>query len=237
MRPLTSQAEPAGSSPTPAEQFWGYVRSLKAQRPPLLEALRKDAATFAANRGERFQFKTRGEEWRNVLRIAWSSDDFLGLALYRARASLQARGVPILPRLLNKICAHLFGIRIGDHPVLKAGIYIPHGHIVIDGFMIVGEECVLSPWTTLGVLQGSFLGPRLGDGVFVGTGAKILGYIEVGSGARIGANAVVLHDVPPQATAAGVPARIVEAADSPATPRPIGQSPEQERPDDGASRS
>lgn len=217
---MTAQAPPTDDSRTPAEQFWDYIRSLTAQRPPFLEALRKDAATFVAHRGETYQFSNRAEEWRNVLRITFTSDDFIGLALYRLRASLQAHGVPVLPWLLNRICAYVFNIRIGNHVVLKAGVYIPHGHIVIDGFMIVGNECVLSPWTTLGVLQGSFLGPRLGDGVFVGTGAKVLGYIQIGSGARIGANAVVLRDVPDHATAAGVPARIVQAPDANAGSEP-----------------
>jgi serine O-acetyltransferase len=91
---------------------------------------------------------------------------------------------------------------------LGEGAYLPHGNVVVDGITVIGRRCVLAPWSTLGVVQGSPIGPRLGDAVFVGTGAKILGQIQIGADARIGANSVVLSDVAGGATATGVPARI-----------------------------
>jgi serine O-acetyltransferase len=73
---------------------------------------------------------------------------------------------------------------------------------------------VINPWVTIG-LSGSrrwgfdARGPVIGDKVYIGTGAKVLGPITVGAGARIGANSVVMDDVPPGATVVGAPARIV----------------------------
>jgi len=185
-------------------------RRLRNERPPLLLALAEDARAFSARRGERFQFDSRLGKWLNVLRLAWAADDYLGLAMYRVRTALQGAGIPVLPRLLHILSGVLYGIRIGDAVLLREGIYIPHGQVVIDGLVIVGRRCVLAPWTTLGVIQGRVLGPRLGDNVFVGTGAKVLGDVEVGAGAKIGANAVVVSDVPAGATVVGIPAQAIQ---------------------------
>ena len=72
----------------------------------------------------------------------------------------------------------------------------------------IGRNCSVIASTTLG-LRNDRAFPEIGDGVFIGAGARILGGVRVGDGARIGANAVVIADVPAGATAVGVPARIV----------------------------
>jgi serine O-acetyltransferase len=74
----------------------------------------------------------------------------------------------------------------------------------------MGERCSLSQGVTIGVLGGPREGvPRIGNDVYIGAGAKVLGDITIGDGAIIGANAVVLSDVPAGATAVGVPARVI----------------------------
>ena len=87
--------------------------------------------------------------------------------------------------------------------------------MVIDGRVVIGSGTVISPWVTLGRNGAALEGPTLGARVFVGTGAKILGPVKIGDGARIAANAVVLSDVPAHATAAGAPARIVKRREPP----------------------
>ena len=72
----------------------------------------------------------------------------------------------------------------------------------------IGRNCVIAPWVTIGT-NGSVAGPHIGDDVFIGTGAKVLGAIHVGDRVRIGANAVVIEDVPPDTTVVGIPARPV----------------------------
>jgi serine O-acetyltransferase len=104
------------------------------------------------------------------------------------------------------ICGQLC---IGPHVVVEPGVYVPHGQVVIDGFTKVGRGAVLRPFVTLGLRDGYPIGPVIGDGTLLGTGAKVIGPITVGSNVQIGANAVVLSDVPDGATAVGVPAQVI----------------------------
>ena len=183
-------------------------RRLRASRPPLGKAIREDVRAFITGR-----FETGGQGRLaapfHMLRLAWKDDGFLGVLLYRVRAWLQGASVPILPTLIHRVCIAFFDVSIGDYLVLKEGVYVPHGYLVIDGLVIIGRWCVLCPWVTMGPTPGSFGAPELGDGVFVGTGAKILGPVKIGDGAIIGAGSVVLEDVPAHTTVAGVPARVI----------------------------
>jgi len=92
---------------------------------------------------------------------------------------------------------------------LGGGLLLPHPNgVVIHPEAEVGPNCLLFQQVTLGDVRGA--APRLGGHVDVGAGAKILGAVVVGDDVLIGANAVVLCDVPPGATAVGVPARLVD---------------------------
>jgi serine O-acetyltransferase len=183
-------------------------RRLRASRPSLRKAIREDGRAFITHR-----FETAGpgrlEGVYHLFRLSWKSDAFLGVLLYRVRAWLQGASVPILPTLIHRICIVFFDVSIGDYLVLGEGVYVPHGYLVIDGPVVIGRRCVLCPWVTVGLTPGTFDGPELGDGVFVGTGAKILGPVKIGDGAIIGAGSVVLKDVPAHTTVAGVPARVI----------------------------
>jgi serine O-acetyltransferase len=77
---------------------------------------------------------------------------------------------------------------------------------VIDGFTRIGSDVVISPWVTVGLIAGNFQGPIISNGVHIGTGAKIIGPITIGEAAVIGANAVVVKDVPSHRTVIGIPA-------------------------------
>lgn len=183
-----------------------------------------DARAFADHRVEPERTRTKVGRWLYALGLPFFASEYLGLALYRFRVSLRAVHVPVLPTLINWCCAIVWGIRIGDNVLIEEGVYIPHGQIMIDGHVWIGRGCTLCPWISVGLVEGTIWGPHLGDQVFVGTGARILGPLTVGHGARIGANAVVLSDVPANATAVGVPARIIPqghtegSADSAQTP-------------------
>lgn len=196
----------------PADRLRLLRHELKQRRPRLLAALVEDARAFSVHRGEQRRFDSRVRKWLTVIRLAFVADDYLGVMLYRVRTSLYDAGVPVLPRLLHLVCTALFGIRIGEYVAIGGGLYLPHGQVVIDGMVLIGPRCFLAPWTTIGVQSGDFHGPVLGENVFVGSGARIIGGVTVGDRARIGANAVVTEDVPPGATAVGVPARVVEPA-------------------------
>lgn len=186
----------------------GLRRRLRASRPPLGKAIREDVRAFIAGR---FEIADQGRLTVpfHMLRLAWKADSFLGVLLYRVRAWLQGASVPLLPTLIHRICIAFFDVSIDDYLVLGEGVYVPHGYVIIDGPVVIGRWCVLCPWVSIGLTPGTLEAPELGDGVFVGTGAKILGPVKIGDGAVIGAGSVVLKDVPAHATVAGVPARII----------------------------
>lgn len=124
-------------------------------------------------------------------------------------------------RWLARWLAHwgrwLTGIEI--HPGAQIGrrVFIDHGMgIVIGETAIIDDDCTLYHGVTLGGTSWNAgkRHPTLGKNVVIGAGAKILGPIHVGDGAKIGSNAVVVRDVPPAATAVGIPARILEGHDA-----------------------
>jgi serine O-acetyltransferase len=184
---------------------------IRARHPGLREAVVADARITAQHRFERHEFHGTLDTVLQVLRLMWVSDAFLAHALYRLKAALQRRGVPLLPRLAHKLAMATGQVSIGDPVVMEPGVYIVHGQVVIDGLTEVKRGAVISPWVTIGLRGGELAGPTIGPNVSVGTGAKILGNVSVGAGARIGANAVVLDDVPEGSTAVGIPARITES--------------------------
>jgi serine O-acetyltransferase len=189
----------------PAAAFWADVR---ARHPRFTVAVAADARMTAARRGERSTYRSRLDLAVQVLRLCLVTESFFGQVCYRAKARCQSHGIPLVPRLLNHAAVRNGQIAIGDPVVVEAGVFIPHGQVVIDGIVRIGQGAVLSPFTTIGLRSGDFEGPTLQPRVALGTGAKVLGPWTIGEGATIGANAVVTSHIPAGATAVGVPARV-----------------------------
>ena len=122
------------------------------------------------------------------------------------QAAHQYFRIPVVPTILHRLAMTHSQVCIGSPVVIEPGIYIAHGQVVIDGFVKIASGVVLLPWVTIGLRAGNFQGPRIGNGVQIGTGAKIIGPITVGAGAVIGANAVV-SNVEAGQTVGGIPAR------------------------------
>ena len=137
------------------------------------------------------------------------------IIFHRVSHWLYSHKLLFLARLNSQIARHVTGIEI--HPGAKIGrrFVIDHGMgIVIGETAEIGDDCLIYHGVTLGG-TGKDQGkrhPTLGNNVMVSTGAKVLGPFKVGDGARIAANAVVLSEIPPDATAVGVPARVVRIA-------------------------
>lgn len=116
--------------------------------------------------------------------------------------------------LLNKLVEIICGITIGSTAKIGRRLQIEHhGCIVIHGAVELGDDCLIRQEVTIGNTGSDDpLGaPKLGNRVHIGAGAKILGRIVIGDDVVIGANAVVIHDVPCGVVVAGVPARIIKS--------------------------
>jgi serine O-acetyltransferase len=186
-----------------------FMRELHARQPGFRIAVAEDARVTAAHRGERSEFKGGLDTLLQVLRLMWVTDAFSAHVAYRLRARLLARGIPVLPGLLHRFSMRRAQVSIGDPVLLHPGIYIVHGQVVLDGLVEIQPGTVISPWVTIGLAAGNIHGPKVGADAHIGTGAKLIGAIEIGERAVIGANAVVVKDVPAASTAVGIPAKVV----------------------------
>jgi len=116
----------------------------------------------------------------------------------------------VLATLRHRFWSVVTGADIPLNGQIGGGLLIPHPNgIVIHPGAVVGPNCLIFQQVTLGEGRRPGL-PRIGAHVDIGAGAKLLGGIVVGDHARIGANAVVLDDVPAGASAVGIPARVIE---------------------------
>lgn len=186
-----------------------FRAALRARHPPLWKALLEDARVTARYRGERHQFRSGLDAAAQMLRLAVVSDAFLAQALYRSKARLQALGIPLLPRILHRLAMVTAQVAIGDPVLVDPGVYIAHGQVVIDGLSEIASGVVIFPFVTIGLKAGDIRGPKVEEQASIGTGAKLIGPITVGARARVGANAVVIDDVPSDTTVVGSPARVV----------------------------
>jgi serine acetyltransferase len=181
-------------------------RDASSRHPPFVQALLADARLAAAGRGDPHEFRSRLDGILQALRLMLQTDAFLALAAYRAKASLRARGIPVLPWIAHRIAIMTGQVSIADTVVVHPGVFIPNGQVVIYGVVEIEPFVTLRPWVTVGTIGGGIAGPKIGWGAHIGTGAKVMGEIEVGAKARVGTNAVVLDDVPPETTVVGMPA-------------------------------
>ena len=192
-----------------AERLKSGIREVQARHPVFLEALLADARVAAAYRGERHEFRSRLDGVRQALRLMLQTDAFLALAAYRAKARLQALGIPLLPWLAHRLAISSGQISIADTALVHPGVFIPSGQVVVYGSVEIKSGATLLPWVLIGPLGGGVRGPTIGPYALIGAGAKVMGEIEVGASARVGTNAVVLEDVPANTTVVGMPARAV----------------------------
>jgi serine O-acetyltransferase len=198
---------------TPAERLRESTDSrlgtIRSRHPRFLEALLADARMAAAFRGERHEFRSRLDGVLQALRLMLQTDAFLALAAYRMEARLRALGVPLLPWIAHRLAMVCAQVTIAETVVLHPGVFIPNGQVVVNGFVEIQPGVAIYPWVTVGPIGGAVEGPKLGPFAVVGTGAKVMGDVEVGANARIGVNAVVLDDVAPNTTVVGAPAKPV----------------------------
>lgn len=147
------------------------------------------------------------DTWRSRAKVVLT-DGTASMILYRLMQGSRRWGLLPLEMLFNKLNSCCCNCVIGRGAEFGPGLVLIHSTgIVINGAVRGGTGVLIEHQVTLGA-QGR-RSPTLGDDVFIGAGAKVIGAVNIGDGARIGANAVVLDDVPAHATAVGIPARVV----------------------------
>jgi serine O-acetyltransferase len=147
-------------------------------------------------------------DWKGVVKVLLT-DGTPAMIWYRMmQAARRWRLVP-LEMLFNRCNTMFCGCIIGRGAEFGPGLVLIHSiGIVINGSVRGGANVKIEHQVTIGAEKRE--SPQLGDDVFLGAGAKIIGGIQIGTGAKIGANAVVLQDIPEYATAVGIPAKVVK---------------------------
>jgi len=138
------------------------------------------------------------------------TDGTFAMVVYRLMQACQRGGLAPLSMIFNKINTIFGGCIIGRHAQFGPGFVLIHSiGIVINGAVRGGSNVKIEHQVTIGAERN--VSPILGDNIFLGAGAKIVGGVSIGSNVKIGANAVVVNDLPNNVTAVGIPARIVKA--------------------------
>jgi serine O-acetyltransferase len=203
------------------EDALGVILANKLQTPDLSaillrdlinDALAEDASIRASIRADLLAARTRDPAARGYAQPFLYYKGFHALQAYRVAHWLWQQGRQALAAHLQNRISEAFGVDVHPAARIGSGVLIDHGTSVVIGETAVVEDYVsLLHEVTLGA-TGKEMGdrhPKVRRGVLIGAGAKLLGNIEIGLGAKVGAGSVVLRDVPPHTTVAGIPARVV----------------------------
>jgi len=149
---------------------------------------------------------------RNAAEVVLAYPGFQARELHRLAHTLHKASVPVLPRVISNLSRFVTGIEIHPGATIGEGLFIDHGMgVVIGETAEIGDDCNILQGVTLGgtSTHRTKRHPTLRNRVTVGAGAKLIGAVEIGDDARIGAGSVVVTNVPPNATVVGVPGHVV----------------------------
>lgn len=135
----------------------------------------------------------------------------IALRIYRMAHWLHQHRVPLLPWLLKCVNRVIFSVVLPPSAMLGKDVLLSYEGLgtVIHQSAVIGNAAIIGTGVTIGGRSGQHGVPVIGQGALIGSGAKILGNIHIGAHASIGANAVVLQDVPDYGVAVGIPARVI----------------------------
>jgi serine O-acetyltransferase len=128
----------------------------------------------------------------------------------KARQGLSAKLLRKYWMLRHLVLSVITSSDIDPNATIGERLMLPHPNgVIFHARVVIGDDCMIMQQVTIGQLASDTDTPVIGSRVYIGAGAKILGKVKIGDGARIGANAVVLCDVPSNRTAVGIPARLI----------------------------
>ncbi len=180
----------------------------------LIRTIRYDLAAKA-------RWRYGSDSWRSILKVMVADGTF-AMAVYRLMQFCQRHHLSPLAMVFNKINVVFGGCVIGRGADFGQAFVLLHSNgVVINAGVRGGSHVYLEHQVTIGSDKGK--SPVLGDDVYIGAGAKIIGSIHLGNGVRVGANAVVIHDVPDGCTAVGIPARALPRRSPAAEELPLPQ--------------
>jgi serine O-acetyltransferase len=145
--------------------------------------------------------------WALLLQLLLRHPSLRAMAWFRLGAWCKAKRIPLVVGPIHRWLFFRFGLELGGE--IEGGLYIAHPIGTVINARQIGRNCSVIAAVTVG-MRNEWAFPVIGDGVFIGAGARVLGDLRVGDNAKIGANAVVLNDIPANATAVGVPARVIK---------------------------
>jgi len=190
------------------------LKALATDQPPLTDVSASSSETTMLTLWQQIQ-----EDWEAHGRD-WTKPGFRAVVVYRFgvwRMQLQPKllraPLSLLYKALYRKIRNGYGIDLPYTVRLGRRVVIEHQNgIIIHGYSEIGDDSIIRQGVTLGnrYLDRPFDAPKLGTRVNVGAGAKILGKVTLGDGASVGANAVVLSDIPAGQTAVGIPAKILQ---------------------------
>lgn len=189
--------------------------SMMVVREVVEQAYADDPSLVAAARADLVAIYERDPACHRLLQPILYFKGYQAVQAYRVGHHLWTKGKTDLAYFFQMRVSEIFGVDIHPAARIGKGIMIDHAHsIVIGETAVVGDNVSMLHSVTLGGTgkEEEDRHPKIGDGVLIGAGAKVLGNIKVGHCSRIAAGSVVLEEVPPCKTVAGIPARIVGEA-------------------------
>jgi serine O-acetyltransferase len=145
---------------------------------------------------------------RTLLVLLYRYMPLRAMAWFRFGSWCKHKGIPFFPGFTQRQIYSRYGLEIVVGADIAGGLYIAHPVGTVIAVKRMGQNCSVIAAVTIG-MRNEWEFPDIGEAVFIGAGARVLGGVTIGSNAIIGANAVVITDIPEGATAVGIPARVI----------------------------